>query len=128
MNDVAPDGTKITAHSLTMVEMNRALTRASRIEPQDVEAGEAICFAVRAVKIGESFKYDVAGGGVVAVEMIHNFRIDGLAFVPEEEVREVVAVMALKILEDEELKRSGQRTFNFTEEQGEDNDGEENPE
>ena len=116
-----PDGNRIWAHSLKQKDMDKLLTKASVIEPQTVKVGESIAVAVRLVKTGEEFKSDVYNGQVNSTEKIHHYKVEGIAFVPEDEVRDAVAYMALRILEEEEIRKAGgQQAFNFTEPDDED--------
>lgn len=109
-----PDGNRVWGHSLKQKDMDRWLTRAAFIEPQYAKVGESIAVAVRLVKTGEEFKSEVSNGQVTSTEKIHHFKVEGIAFVPEDEVRDAVAYMALRILEEEEVRKNhGQQSFNF---------------
>ena len=81
----SPAGTKITANSVKTKDVDKLLTAANTIDLHDVEPGEQI----------------------IGTEKVHVYKATGVAFVTIDEVRDVVAVMAMKILEDEEQRKNG---------------------
>jgi hypothetical protein len=107
----SPAGTKITANSVKTKDVDKLLTAANTIDLHDVEPGEQIAVALILTRIGESYGYDTVGSTkdfqIIGTEKVHVYKATGVAFVTIDEVRDVVAVMAMKILEDEEQRKNG---------------------
>lgn len=110
-SDESPAGTKVTSNAVKTKDIDKLLTAANTVDLHDVEPGEQIAVALILTRTGETYQYDTVGTvtdfKVTSTEKTHLYRASGVAFVSIEEVHDVVAVMALKILEDEEQRKNG---------------------
>lgn len=110
-SDESPAGTKVTSNSVKTKDVDKLLTAANTVDLHDVEPGEKIAVALILTRIGETYHYDTVGTEtdfkITSTEKVHHYRASGVAFVSIADVHDVVAVMALKILDDEEARKSG---------------------
>jgi hypothetical protein len=107
---ISPAGTRITAHKVKTKAIDKLLTAANTVDLHEGEPGEQIAVALILTRVGEDFDYETVGDTrnyqIIGTTKVHKYIASGVAFVPVDEVHDVVAVMALKILEDEEQRKN----------------------
>ena len=108
-------GHEIVGTSIIVNKLGDGLSKAVRVAPIIIEAGEVAYLAVRVKKTKDRYDYVYDDGAVVGVQLVQIFDATGATFSDEKTVGKKIQKTVDAIVADEAERKRGQMSFEVPE-------------